>query len=143
MKKMIRYSFIAAIAAVSLSSCKKDEKTRMELITAGNWKIVSDQVKFGNGNWEEFITGYEACELDNYIKFNTNNTVEGNEGATKCSPDDPQSMTGQWSFANGESQISMFGEVANIDELNESTIVTSSSETFNGTTYYYKQVYKH
>ena len=143
MKKMIRLSFIAAIAAISLSSCKKDEKTRMELLTSGNWKIVSDQEKINNGAWEEYISGYDACELDSYFKFNTNNTFEYNEGPTKCDAMDPQSFSGAWNFENGETQINIFGNVENIDELTASTLITSASETYNGTTYYYKQVYKH
>lgn len=143
MKKMIRYSLIAVVAAVSLSSCKKDDKSRMELITTGNWKIVSDQEKVGNGAWEEYISSYEACELDSYVRFNTNNTFEANEGPTKCDPGGIDSFTGSWNFENGETQINMMGSIENIEELTGSTLVLSSSENYNGTMYYYKQVYKH
>lgn len=143
MKKIIRYSFIAAIAAVSFSSCKKDEKTKMELITEGNWILISDQEKVGSGEWQEFITSYEACEKDNYLKFSANNTVEANEGASKCDPGDPQTMTGPWGFENGETQINIYGFVGNIDELSGSRLTVSTTEQVGTLTYYSRQTYSH
>jgi hypothetical protein len=143
MKKIIRYSFIAAIAAVSFSSCKKDEKTKMELITEGNWKLISDQEIIGTGEWQEYITSYEACERDNYLKFSSNNIVEANEGATQCDAGDPPSTSGPWSFVNGETQINIYGYVGNLDELSASRMTISTTETVGTITYYSRQTYSH
>lgn len=143
MKKMIRIACIMCISAIFVTSCKKDDKSRMELITSGNWKIVSDQVKVGNGGWDEGIQAYSSCELDNYLKFSSNNTVEYNEGATMCDPLDDQSITAPWAFENGETSLNIFGEVLIIEELTGSTLTVTSSDTYNGTTTYYKQVFKH
>ncbi len=143
MKRMLQTACIICISMIFFTSCKKDDKSRMELITSGNWRIVSDQEKVGNGTWQEYIQGYSACELDNYMKFSTNNTFEYNEGATMCDPLDDQSITAPWAFENGETSLNVLGEVLIIEELTGSTLTVSYSETFNGTTTYYKQVYKH
>ena len=143
MKKMIRIACIVSISMIFLASCKKDDKSRMELITAGNWKLVSDQEKTGNGAWEENIQTYSACELDNYLKFSANNTFEYNEGPTRCSPLDDQSITAPWAFENGETTVNIYGEVLTVEELSGSTLIFTSSDTFGGTTTYYKQVFSH
>lgn len=143
MKRMIRIACIVCISMIFVTSCKKDDKSRMELITSGNWKLVSDQEKVGNGTWQEYIQGYAACELDNYMKFSNNNTFEYNEGPTKCDPLDDQSITAPWAFENGETSLNILGEVLIIEELTGSTLTVTYSDTFNGTTTYYKQVYKH
>ena len=143
MKRMIRMACIVSISMISFTSCKKDEKTRMELMTAGNWKIVSDQEKTGTGAWQENIQTYSACELDNYIKFSANNTFEFNEGPTKCDPMDDQSETAPWAFENNESSINIYGEVLGVEELSGSVLILTSSDTFGGTTTYYKQVFNH
>ncbi len=140
---MIRIACIVCISMIFVTSCKKDDKSRMELITSGNWKLVSDQEKVGNGTWQEYIQGYAACELDNYMKFSNNNTFEYNEGPTKCDPLDDQSITAPWAFENGETSLNILGEVLIIEELTGSTLTVTYSDTFNGTTTYYKQVYKH
>lgn len=143
MRQIIRTTFIAIVAVAAFSSCKKDDKSRVELLTSANWKLVSDQEKAGTGPWEEYIDDYEACELDNYIKFNNNNSAEFNEGLTKCDPTDDQVYSLPWAFQNDESQINMDGEILDIEELSGSTLIVTTSETYAGTTYYYKQILKH
>lgn len=143
MKKMIRFSLIAITALIVLSSCKKDDKSNTELLTAGSWKLVSEMEKVDNGNWVENIGSYSACELDDYIIFKTNNTYEFNEGATKCDPTDPQIETGIWAFGANEATLSVDGNPADLNELSSSTLIVSSSYTFGVNTYYSKQTFKH
>lgn len=143
MKQIIRTTFVAIAAVAMFSSCKKDDKSRTDLLTSGNWKIISDQERAGTGAWEEYIDDYDACELDNYLKFSKANTVEFNEGPTLCDPLDDQSYTLPWNFMSDETQLSVAGEVVNIEELSGSTLTITSSETVGGTTYTYKQIYKH
>src|SRR5688572_28148875 len=100
MKQMIRTACIAIASVAMFSSCKKDDKSRTELLTSSNWKIVSDQEKAGTGAWEEYIDDYDACQLDNFIKFNTDNSVDFNEGPTKCDPTDDQEYSSPWMFEN-------------------------------------------
>lgn len=134
---------IALLSVAVFSACKKDSKDREELLTSQRWKLVSDQEKAGTGPWEEYIDDYDACELDNYIKFNSNNSAEFNEGPTKCDPTDDQAYSLPWVFLNDETQLSIDGEVLDIEELSGSTLIVTSSDTYAGTTYYYKQILKH
>jgi hypothetical protein len=147
MKKMIRYTLIAALVAISFTSCKKDdaptETSRIELLTSANWKLTSDQTKLGTGAWVESIGFQESCDLDNYLKFNSNNTAEDNEGATKCDPLDLQSYTRTWAFQNGETQILFYGLVWTIDELTSTRLTLSTSEELGNGTHYYKVGYTH
>ncbi|RZK66540.1 MAG: hypothetical protein EOO92_25130 [Pedobacter sp.] len=143
MKNFIRTGCMVLAAAAMFTSCKDDDKSRTELLTSGNWKIVSDQSRVGNGAWQEDIGTYDPCELDNYAKFSEANTVAFNEGPTKCDPLDDQEYVLPWSFVNGEDQISVAGEVYTIDELNGSTLTLSTSEVIGSTTYYYRQTLKH
>lgn len=143
MKKMIRFTLIAFAALIVLSSCKKDDKSNTELLTAGNWKLVSEMEKVDNGNWVENIGSYSSCDLDDYIIFKTNNTYEFNEGASKCDPTDPQIETGIWAFEANETKLSVDGEAADLKELSSSTLMISSSITFGGSIYYSKQTFKH
>ena len=143
MKKMIRIACIISISMIFFTSCKKDEKSKMELITSGNWKLVSGQERTGNAAWQENIQTYSPCELDNYIKFSTNSTFELNEGPTKCDPQDDQSINAPWAFENGESSVNIYGEVLAIEELSGSKLVLTYFDAFGGTTTYYKQVFSH
>lgn len=143
MKQIIRTACIAMATAAIFSSCKKDDKSRTELLTSGNWKIVSDQERVGSGAWEEYIDDYEPCELDNYVKFSKANVVTFNEGASLCDPSDDQEYTLPWSFLSDETQLSVAGEIVDIEELSGSTFIFTSSETVSGTTHYYRQTWKH
>ena len=144
MKHFIRTTCVAMASMVIFASCKKDDdKSRTELLTQSNWKLVSDQEKAGSAPWEEYIDDYDPCELDNYFKFNTNGSVVLDEGPTKCDPTDPQTETGNWSFESNESRLNLDGYVVDIEELNGSTLTFTSTETFGGVTYIYKQIYRH
>ncbi len=144
MKKMIKFSFIAIAAMLFFSSCSKtDSKSKTTLITTGNWKVVSDMSRTGSGAWQEEIGTYGACELDDYILFKTDNTLEVNEGATKCNPSDPQFETGIWAFTDNETKLNFNGTPAILDELTSTTLSFTTSTSFNGVSYENKVTLRH
>lgn len=144
MKKMIQLSFIAIAAMLFFTSCSKtDSKTKTELITSGKWKIVSDMSRTGSGAWQEDIGTYGACELDDFILFNTDNTLEINEGVTKCDPLDPQFEMGIWAFTDNETKLSLDGTPATLDELTSTTLSFTISTFFNGVSYENKVTLRH
>jgi hypothetical protein len=146
MKSIIRMSLMAVTAMLIFSSCKKEDvktQTKTELITQGNWKLVSDMNRTGNAAWVEDINSYAACELDNYFAFKTDHTLEFNEGATMCDVTDPQSQTGIWAFTDNETKLSLNGAASNLDELTRNTLIITYSFTDNGVTEYNKLTFKH
>ena len=152
LKLTIRTAVLSVLTAsllFGLTSCKKsDPKSRTELITQSGWKIVKSESKTGTGPWVDNTSGYAPCDKDNVLGFSTNGNFEFNEGATKCSPLDPQIIqSGTWVFTNGETKISVtsggFTDMADIDQLDEGTLVISSSDLSGTPAYYNRDTYGH
>jgi hypothetical protein len=126
-------------------SCKKknDQKSKMTLLTQKPWVYAKFEEKINTGVWTDDYPNWLSCEKDDQIIFRTNNTYEENEGATKCDPSDPQIISsGAWAFTNNETKITVNVEVT-IDQLDENTLIVSSSEVYSGTTYYSRITFKH
>jgi len=117
MKKHISFVLITiSIIAVTFSSCRKDddEKTPKDFLTEGQWKITDIELDPGI----ETVPGLppikdvynfvftEDCQKDDLIIFNTDGTITEDEGALKCNPDDPQSVTeNTWTMNEDETTI--------------------------------------
>lgn len=137
---MKSYLILATITAltVSLASCtKSDDKTttpantaptKTELLTAKGWKITG-----ATANGVDAFANYDACERDNTLTFKTNFTAITDEGATKCDPTDPQTITETWSFASNEAKVILGGVEATLLTLNSTTLkieLTNGSEKY-------------
>lgn len=148
MKQIFRTACIALASAAIFTSCKKDDDKpatadpKTTFLTNGTWKLVSDQEKIGNEPWQEMIGFYDACELDNFLKFNPTQVVY-NDGAVKCDPADQQEYSFPWSFENGGTKLNIDGEVVEIEELSATTLSVVSSDTADGLVFKYRQVFKH
>lgn len=136
---------LGAICLLAVASCKKDDdnKSRTETLTSGKWQITGSKTTTTVNNTstvDDDYASWDACEKDNFITFNTNNTYTADEGATKCNSNDPQTDIGNWAFVNSEKSLLIDGTSLNIDEFNNSTLRLSSSDTstFSGATYIYK-----
>jgi hypothetical protein len=138
--KTVRTLLILGVSLFTISSCKKDKaKSKTDLITAGGWKLVKAEEKVGTGAWIDDTGSYSACEKDDVMIFNSNATYEANEGATKCSPTDPQIQeTGTWSFESDETKLKTtsggFSYTVSIDQLDENTFVTTETYSSGGIT---------
>ncbi|HEX8330452.1 MAG TPA: lipocalin family protein [Hymenobacter sp.] len=129
MKSLSTYALLAAMAVVTVS-CKKDDEnkpapTKTELLTAKGWRLTDVKIG-GQSIYSLFIT--DACEKDNFIKFNSNKSATFDEGATKCSSSDPQTETGRWEFTTNETKLKLtdpYGDVqeGEIATLNSTTLV--------------------
>ncbi|MEY4902595.1 MAG: hypothetical protein RLZZ292_410 [Bacteroidota bacterium] len=94
----------------SFFACKKDPvaPTKEELLTAKKWKISALTLTLlSNGTVEDILKGADPCETDDFQKFETNGTMSEDEGATKCSPGDPQSTAGTWAFNTEKTQLTI------------------------------------
>lgn len=153
-KQTIRTTLLSVLTAILLFgfvSCKKNdpEKSRTELLTQAGWKIVKDETRTGaSGPWVDITSSYAACEKDDVLAFRTNLSFEFNEGATKCSPSDPQIITtGTWVFTTNETKINATSggstDAIDVNQLDEGTLILFSSDVSGGITYYSRSTYGH
>jgi Domain of unknown function (DUF5004) len=129
--KKITYIVTLAILLFSMG-CKKDNdkpnQSRMDLITAGQWKIIALTLVpgydiDGDGDLDtDIFQDFDICEKDDFYVFKSNGIFEVNEGPSKCDASDPQVVSGSWSFANQEKEIILDGSPGTIEELTSSRL---------------------
>lgn len=138
-----KVSMLTIALLIVLSSCKKDDaaKTPKDFLTAGYWKVTGMEfnpgIDIGGGVviTDVFDLIVPACVKDDLLKFNTNGTLTEDEGATKCDPDDPQTITdGTWTLSDDGKTLTITypngqPEVATVTTLNETTLKISTSLT--------------
>lgn len=112
---------LVLVIAATFSSCKEDEdkaaEAKAKLTNVNEWKLVS--LKVGTSD-----VPVEPCVGDNVFRFDPNNEYTMDEGATKCDPADPQTMTGEWSLtSNGE------GLVITVDGATKITVIDELTST--------------
>lgn len=154
---MTRFTLIS-IVVFTLFSCKKENNSTDEnsiaIITDAMWKLSSSIAvsTYTGGSFEtDLLDGLPVCKTDNLFQFNPNNTFTIDEGATKCSPSDPQvrANTGTWSVSNNimtitDSSNPAFGTLtAEIISISSSSftlryVTTGSGITSTTTTVYIK-----
>ena len=106
-----------AVIAVAATGCKKDKKNCD--LNAGNlqgsYKVtaVSYKADATTATVDEFAT-WDACEKDDLVIFNSNNTVTYSDAGTVCSPDGND--TGIWSLSGD--QLNLDGEIYTVSSFN-------------------------
>lgn len=118
-------------ATMSFTACKKDEKTKTELLTSTTcWSpSKSETLDPSTGNWVE--DAIDNCSKDDCTTFKSDGTLTFDEGATKCDPTDPQTSSGNWSLSADEKSL-ILTEAGitfsfTIVELNEDRIVLETN----------------
>src|SRR5690349_6267433 len=115
-----RYSVktpIFLLLILSLSCQKSNDepaKTRTELISSGSWHLVShttnppvDLDGDGADDDTDVLMTYENCEKDDLTIFSSNGTGTFDEGPSRCSSSDPQTIPFSWQWKSNESIISV------------------------------------
>ena len=144
-KITLKTLLLFTVVSTLFFACKKknDQKSKTELLTQKEWFVSKYELKTNNSPWVDEFPTWDACNKDDKYIFKTNNTLEVNEGATKCSPTDPQIIeTIAWAFTDNETRITTNGS-ALIELLDENTFIISTTETFNGITYYERITFRH
>jgi len=129
------------------SSCSKDETkstpASKSALIARNWKqtdLLAAQV--GIPEVSVFNTFFEACKKDDIWQFKADGTFTVVEGATKCSPANPDVITtGTWQLTDNENKIviddvSKPAETLTIKELTATSLKISGTQVYNGTTFF-------
>lgn len=130
---------IIVVLIFAISGCKKKEttpaKTKTELLTAHYWKLTAMTVDPPLLTVTDLYAQMSPCAKDDIQKYNTNNTVVYDEGATKCDAADPQTTTSSWTFNSTETIITEDGENENVLNLTENELKLSYIFTDNGINY--------
>ena len=122
MKKNLILLLLAA--ATVITSCSKDDDDNNTGGGGGGITPVTNTSKLCNKNWKLLsfkVNGidvtsqlFQPCELDGFTRFLTDNTYTADEGPTLCDPADPQTTTGAWSWAAGETKLVVDGDTTNV-----------------------------
>jgi hypothetical protein len=146
----MRRLFLLLLGVVSLCACKKNNETspeasRTELLTAKSWRLSAATITAGTSKTDEYATA-QACERDNFIKFNTNKSVVVDEGPTRCDPADMQTQTSTWDFNNDQTKLTIpvyagVSIAADIVELSATTLHVRYTDTSSAPTETYDYVF--
>jgi len=137
--RTIKILLFFVAASLTFTACKKekDKKSRTELLTASSWMIVKFEEKENNGAWQNTFPLFDACSQDDRWIFKTNLSLDLTEGATACTGNSPNEVldTTTWAFLENESKLQIETDAFVIEQLDESTMVISITESAGGVTY--------
>ena len=108
MKQLI----LAAFTIVLFTACKKGggAKSKTDLLTQSTWKFDNAALDVDrNGTPDSPVPpGFlQSCDTDNTLTFRSDNTGVVDEGATKCNPTGPQTISFTWTFKDNEQTITL------------------------------------
>ena len=132
-KKLYVSALMVAVSAIIFNGCKKKddpEPTKTELLTGKNWKVTaltSDPAVDINGVLVTNVYNQmDQCSKDDLDRFESNGIYKFDEGLTKCNVNDPQTVTGTWSFNSNQTIITVTvnGNTSsfNVESIGESTM---------------------
>ncbi len=134
MKNKIKFLLFLFIATGLMTSCKKDEeKTVTEKITGPScWKIAKYEEKDDSGNYKDYTNDtYDACELDDCTKFNSNGSYITNDNGEKCEGTTDPVEEGTWTLSNSDKTLTLlsggFGFATNIESITENQLVVTAT----------------
>lgn len=133
--KTLKLTAIIILGLVIASCSKEETKTtttntdKTALLCGKAYSVTAFTLQIGGGTPMDYYAQMESCEKDNTLTFNTNGTTLEDEGATKCDPDDPQTVPGTWSFNADKTKITYDGEEASIITLDGTTLKVQATTT--------------
>ncbi|HMQ63863.1 MAG TPA: DUF5004 domain-containing protein [Flavilitoribacter sp.] len=134
------------------TSCKKDDDIapdKTKILTSGSWQLTAMTVDpaidwFGTPVTNVY-SQLPACVKDDLAIFKANGTVNYDEGASKCNPNDPQTTTGTWTFNTDQTVLSITqdGETEswNVSDLGGSSFKANYQVVQEGITYTFSVVF--
>jgi hypothetical protein len=131
---MKRIILSAIVLSAALVSCKKDDKTCDLNATniVGSYKTTAITYKADASTPAVDIFNnplfYAACEKDDIIVFNANNTLTFTDAGTACTP--PNNDTGTWSLSG--SVLNFDGELATVTSFTCSGMTATIAGTTAG-----------
>lgn len=128
-------------SSLFLTNCKKDDKdpetdtttttptpaaTNTEKLTGKNFKMTAATIDPAIVGVTDWYAQMEDCQKDNLYRFDTPNVYKEDEGATKCATNDPQTLTGTWTWNTDETILTT---KIGTDEAVSYTVITNDGTT--------------
>jgi hypothetical protein len=112
-------------------SCNKDDNpptcTTTTATLAGTYKIIANTYKeTPTSDEEDQYALKDACEKDDLLVLNSNNTYNATDAGIACSP--PNDESGSWSLSG--SNLTIDGEPVTIKSFDCKTLVLISMDVF-------------
>jgi len=145
LQKLLPALFLITLFSVNCSKDKDPEpKSKTTFLTQKDWLVSKFEEKLNNGPYVDDFPNWSPCEKDDKYVFETGNTYEYNEGATKCNASDPQIIyTGSWALTDNETKILFGSSSFTIDQLDDNTLIISATEVLAPDTYTLKVTFTH
>ena len=114
----MKYILLPAIMfSLLLVSCSKNDSksstpTKSEIITQASWKYDNAGIDGDRNGTIDFPPPsgvLTPCVTDNTLTLSSNGTGIVDEGTTKCTTTDPQSLPITWGFADNETSLKIGG----------------------------------
>ena len=147
----MKTTLVTCCAILFLLACKKDKesKSKIELLTTGSWHVsaytVDPAIDFdGDGTEETNVYAVmDQCIKDDHTTFMANGSAQLDEGATKCDPGDPQTISLTWSINQDETQLEVQGIEYLIESLTESQMILKEIEVISAVTVTHTVTFSH
>lgn len=146
--------WMAAFAMGSLlltTACKKDDNkpSNTQLLTERPWKLTAltsdPAIDWFGASVTNVYAQLPACVKDDISVFKTNGIVNFDEGTSKCDPNDPQTVSGLWTFNTDETILSVTqdGETESwkVLDLKSGSVKVEYAYVFEGITYTFTATY--
>jgi hypothetical protein len=125
-------------------SCRKNKASRTDLLVEKTWRFIKSEEKLNSGTYVDSFAGLPDCEKDNLLDFMLNYTYKHTEGATKCSPGDPDVIAaGIWDLEQGDTHLVIGTDDYMIEQLNENILVISGFDIAAADTFHYRRTLVH
>ncbi len=145
-------AMFSLLATLTMTSCEKDKDKpdNTEVLTGGSWKLTA-MTSDPAFDWfgtpvTNLYAQLPACIKDDLTIFKENGTVNFDEGASKCDPNDPQTTSGTWAFNTDETILSVTTdgdtESWNVEEMKDKTFRARYEITQEGITYTFTVTFK-
>jgi hypothetical protein len=114
----------------AFASCKKipaapQTEPKTILLSKNSWQLQKDEIQTDSGPVTDLMTGRPACRKDDLTVFKPDNSMEVNEGTTKCDALHPQIISvSTWNFSDNETKLQLGGGITyNIEKLENNNLV--------------------
>ncbi|MGB3619646.1 MAG: lipocalin family protein [Catalinimonas sp.] len=142
--RSLMVSLIAvAVVTVGLAACNDDDpQTNRELLVNKEWKAISGTVDpsfpTGSGGFtNNYFNLIPDCSKDDFEIYEEDGDYILDEGGTKCSTNDPQTIQGSWLLNSDETVITVSGNGASISvdivEISENKMTLEFQQDVNNT----------
>ncbi len=118
-------SILFSITSCNKTSAEPEIESKTRLISKSGWQLEKDEVQNDSGPITDLMIGRPACRKDDVTVFNTDNSMEVNEGATKCDALNPQIYSvSSWNFSDSETKLQIGGGYTyNIEKIDNNSLI--------------------